>query len=206
MHVARPREESQPNHKALWLGLGIALGGAATGLMIYLILRDRRQPMTLQGGPYPYGFPQQPINIWNVVGNPPPAALAAATAPAAPTLLGSPLTVQGTPIRTLPAAQASDFRTKSLSSDEPRRLFTATKDRTWQVEARVVGPAGAVAYFAMDSGPLAQANPSMDVSIVPAGEATMIFLSPGSTLYGRSSMDDVSVSLNLTSQIPGHVP
>jgi hypothetical protein len=207
MNTMRNDEEQTTSHKALWLGLGIALGGVITGFTIYFILRDRRSMPQLQGAfPQPSKFLPQPIHIWNVVGGNPPITVAN-PGPAAAFGTRNEALPEGIQIMTLPAAQNSDFRTRALSSREPQRLFTATKDRAWKIQARVVGPAGSVGYFAMDEGPLSYNPPSiMDVSIVPAGETTEIYLSPGSILFGRSDVDDVSVSLNLTSQIPGHVP
>lgn len=210
----QPQQEDQ---KAKWFGLGLAVGGAIAGVAVYLILRDRR-PVARQG----LSGPAQPINIWNVVeghskgvspmmtlpslsGNfnqSPPVTMDIARSMAMSTAGVSPAS-----IATIAAApQASTLRSYPLSPSTPGRLFTATRDRAWKLQVRVVGPAGSIGYFSLDAAALYVATPSTDVSIVPAGELAEIYLSPGSTLYGSSNMDETTVSLNITSQVPGQVP
>lgn len=158
---------------AVLFGVGLVVG-SLFGMLLWMLRKGSVQPA-------------QPINIWNSFGpgaNMP--ALPAATAP---------LPDPGSASK----ATSDDARLTSvvLGTDYPFKLFTAPTGQRWKVQARTIGPPGAVAYLSTNGAGFINANaPDFETVGVPSGQWIDVVLMGGQSLRGIGSISGTTVSIS----------
>lgn len=169
-------QEETKQSAFIWAA-GTAIG-LALGMVITLLIRDRRrQPTELLGG-------NGGIHIWNI-----PSGL-----PAAP-VMGMPFPVtQVANAQTAAAARPSKLETYTLSADpsNPSRVATASGDRHWRVQLRNIGPPGSFAVISTDQVGLT--FPATTGVMIPAGGFNEIRLKPREVLFAIGNVGGVTLS------------
>lgn len=158
---------------AVLFGVGLVVG-SLFGVLLWMLRKGTAQP----------------INIWNSFGpgaNMP--ALPAATPTSEPALTPTPA----------PRPTMDDARLTSvaLGTDYPFKLFTAPMNQRWKVQARTIGPPGAVAYLSTNGAGFINANtPDFETVGVPSGQWIDVTLVGGQSLRGIGSINGTTVSIS----------
>jgi hypothetical protein len=193
------RIEREPTTMML---IGFVVGTVTIGVVVYLIIKGLRATLDGVLAGRNLAGSGQPINIYNVTGNPGSMSLP------------SPVQAQPSPLATamqLGDASSLATRTNTMTLDPVRsyRVFSAPKQGVmWRVRLHVIGPAGGYGLFAVDSPLPAEANTNLTIGapqgiVVPANGATELRIGPRQVIYGKAAgtEDEVQVSVIASAEV-----
>lgn len=175
------------NKRSFWFGLAAGLGATALiGFMIYLW--RRKAPAPLNGAFAGVGAPTYILNQA-------PGGVVLHGAASAPTEAPAPALAQPLKGPTLRAnnvnypVNGALTRTVTVST-EAAPIYYA--DRDIELTVAMIGPAGAFAFVGVDS----DLSDNTSGIFIPAGSYRPIQIRRGQRLYGRGSVDQVTISLS----------